>query len=127
MQMLQQLLEFKQSERKWHFPVIAGLSIGTPLLGGYFTGNMQGGNMASMGGFVYTYSLRIVTTMITLMACSFGIMISFSVGMLFGFNPFVASLVLGCWPLWYTWPCTIYTSPVRGFSLAYRPGFRPPD
>lgn len=95
--MLKQLLEIKKSERKWHFPVIAGLSIGIPLLGGYYTGNMQGGNLASLGGLVilYVHSLSIINTMTTLMTCSFGIMLSFSIGLLFGFNPWVASLVLG--------------------------------
>ncbi len=95
--MLQQLLEFRKSDRKWHFPVLAGLSIGIPLLAGYFTGNLQGGRLASMAGLVilYIHSLGVGSRMITLMACSFGIMVSFSAGSLFSFDPFVASLVLG--------------------------------
>lgn len=38
--MLKQLLEFRQTERTWHIPVLAGLSVGIPILAGYFTGNL---------------------------------------------------------------------------------------
>jgi len=95
--MLKQLWEFKQSERKWHFPVLAALSVGIPLLAGYYTGNVPAGKLASIAGLVilYIHSVSIAHTMITLMACSFGIMFSFSIGIIFGFNPFIASFVLG--------------------------------
>ncbi|GEO06327.1 hypothetical protein AAE02nite_39910 [Adhaeribacter aerolatus] len=95
--MLKQLLEFKQTDRKWHFGVLAGLSVGIPLLAGYYTGNMPAVKLASLAGLVilYIHSQNLAHRMITLMACSFGIMVSFSVGIFFGFNPYVASFVLG--------------------------------
>jgi hypothetical protein len=95
--MLYQLIEFKKTDRKWHIPIMAGLSVGIPILAGYYTGNMEGGRLASLAGLVilYIHSLGAANTMITLMACSFGIMLSFSVGSIFSFNPYVASLVLG--------------------------------
>ncbi|MDQ3290202.1 MAG: FUSC family protein, partial [Bacteroidota bacterium] len=95
--MLKQLLEFRQTDRKWDIPILAGLSVGIPILAGYFIGNMPGGKLASMAGLVilYLHSFSIAQSMITLMACSFGLMVSFSVGSLFSFNPYVASLVLG--------------------------------
>lgn len=95
--MLKQLFEFRKTDRKWHIPVLAGLSVGIPLLTGYFTGNLPGGKLASMAGLVilYIHSGSVAERMIILMACSFGIMVSFAVGSIFGFNPFVAPLVLG--------------------------------
>ncbi|MEZ0538901.1 FUSC family protein [Fibrella arboris] len=95
--MLKQLFEFKETDRKWHIPVLAGLSVGIPILAGYFTGTLPGGKLASMAGLVilYIHSIRIANRLIILMACSFGIMVSFSVGSLFSFNPLLAPLLLG--------------------------------
>ncbi|MEI6946293.1 FUSC family protein [Paraflavisolibacter sp. H34] len=95
--MWQQLLEFKQTDRRWHFGVLAGLSVGIPLLAGYFTGHMPEGKLASLAGLVilYLHSHHLASRMLTLMACSFGIMVSFAVGLLFSFNPYGASLALG--------------------------------
>ncbi|WP_375445857.1 FUSC family protein [uncultured Fibrella sp.] len=95
--MLKQLLEFRETDRKWHIPVLAGLSVGIPILAGYFTGALAGGKLASMAGLVilYIHSLSIANRLIILMACSFGIMVSFAVGSLFSFNPLLAPLVLG--------------------------------
>jgi hypothetical protein len=97
MGMLKQLFEFKQTDRKWHLPVLAGLCVGIPVIAGYYTGNMQDGKLASMAGLVILYiqSQSIARRMIVLMACSFGIMVSFAVGVLFGFHPYIASLILG--------------------------------
>lgn len=95
--MLIDLLEFKKTERKWHLPVLAGLCIGVPVLGGYFTGHLQDGKLASMVALVILYiqSEQLSRRMIILMTCSFGMLVSFMVGLLFSFNPYVAALVLG--------------------------------
>ncbi len=95
--MLKQLLEFKKTDRTWHIPVLAGLSVGIPILAGYFTGNLAGGKLASLSGLVilYIHSFRIASRLIILMTCSFGIMISFAVGSLFSFSPVLAPLMLG--------------------------------
>ncbi|TPE43850.1 FUSC family protein [Pontibacter mangrovi] len=95
--MLKQLLEFKKTDRKWHMALLASLCVGIPVLAGYFTGHMQEGKLASMTALVILYiqSQSIVRRMVVLMACSFGMLVSIAVGLLFGFNPYVASLVLG--------------------------------
>ncbi len=95
--MLKQLFELRKTDRKWHLPVVAGLCVGLPVLAGYFTGHLQDGKLASLAALVILYiqSQSLVNRMIILMACSFGILVSFSVGILFGFNPYVAALVLG--------------------------------
>lgn len=98
-------LEFKPSNRKWDFPLLAGLCVGIPILAGYFTGLGAEGKLASLAGLVilYTQTSSIAATMITLMACSFGIMASFLVGLLFSFNPFVAALALGVFAFMVHW------------------------
>jgi hypothetical protein len=95
--MWKQLFEFRKTDRSWHIPVLAGLSVGIPILAGYFTGNLPGGKLASLAGLVilYIHSLSISRRLIILMACSFGIMFSFAVGSLFSVNPILASVVLG--------------------------------
>ncbi|CCG99513.1 hypothetical protein FAES_1503 [Fibrella aestuarina BUZ 2] len=97
--MLKQLLEFKQSDRTWPIPVLAGLSVGIPILVGYFTNALPGGKLASMAGLVILYIPSVgagtVRRLITLMACSFGMMVCFSLGSLFSFNPLIAPLLLG--------------------------------
>ena len=95
--MIKQIFEFKKTDRKWHIPVLAGLCVGIPILGGYFTGTMAGGKLASMSALVilYVHTFSISGGMVTLMTCSFGMMLSFLVGAIFGFNPYVGALALG--------------------------------
>lgn len=95
--MLKELFEFRKTDRKWHLPVLAGVCIGLPVLVGYYTDHLQDGKIASMAALVILYiqSQSIARRMIVLMASSFGIMVSFAVGVLFGFHPVVASVVLG--------------------------------
>ena len=100
--MIRQIFEFKKTDRKWHIPVLAGLCVGIPILGGYFAGAMAGGKLASMSAlvilYVHTFSISGDLRgggMVTLMACSFGMMLSFLVGAVFGFNPYIGALALG--------------------------------
>ncbi|RYY20838.1 MAG: FUSC family protein, partial [Cytophagaceae bacterium] len=81
--MLQPLFEFRATTRPWHFPLLAGLSVGLPLLVGHFTGHLPESKLASLAGLVslYTnYETGLVPRMLTLIACSFGILVSFAVG-----------------------------------------------
>ena len=95
--MLKQLLEIRKTDRKWHLPIVAGLCVGLPVLAGYYSGNLPAGKVASMAALVILYlqSNNLVNRMGILMACSFGIMLSFAVGILFSFDPWGAALVLG--------------------------------
>lgn len=96
--MLSPLLEFRPTNRPWHFPVLAGLSVGLPLLAGHWTGNLAGGKLASLAGLVilYTnYEAGLVHRMLTLMACSFGILVAFVVGAVCGGHPLLAAGGLG--------------------------------
>ncbi|MFN0257497.1 FUSC family protein [Pedobacter ureilyticus] len=95
--MFRHIFEFKKSARTWHLPLIAGICIGVPILGGYFSGYMAEGKLASLAALVILYiqSFDLVKRMMTLMVCSFTILLSFSVGIVFSFNPAIAPLVLG--------------------------------
>jgi len=95
--MLKQLVEFKKTDRPWHLPVLAGLCIGIPILAGYYFDHPQEGKLASLAALVILYiqSFNIVNRMITLMTCSFCIMFSFTIGIIFSFNPILAPFILG--------------------------------
>ena len=76
---------------------MAALCVGVPLFFGYFVGEVADGILASMSGLIILYIpfTPIVNRMGTLMICSFGFIVSFTVGLFFSFNPVIASLILG--------------------------------
>ncbi|OVE63268.1 FUSC family protein [Chryseobacterium mucoviscidosis] len=90
----QYLLEFKQTERKWHFPFLAALCIGSCLFIGYFLGKPNYGALSSLGALTILYftSVPITQRMIHLAICAFGIVFSFTVSSFFGFNIYFAVL-----------------------------------
>lgn len=90
----QYLLEFKQTERKWHFPFLAALCIGSCLFIGYFLGKPNYGALSSLGALTILYftSAPITQRMIHLAVCAFGIVFSFTVSSFFGFNIYFAAL-----------------------------------
>jgi len=94
---LKQLLSFNKSDRQWHLPLIAGLCVGTPMILGWLIDNIEAGKLGSLAGLsiLYIQSDNLEKRMILLMTCCFGIMISYTVGLLFSFNPFLAPLALG--------------------------------
>lgn len=93
---MKQFLTLNKTNRPWHLPILAGLCVGIPLLAGYFTNHLEGGMLASLAGLVILYiqSDYLATRMITLMTCCSGIMLSFSVGLLFSIHPYLAPLAL---------------------------------
>ena len=99
------LFELKKTERLWHIPVLASLCVGLPLLIGYFFDRLDYGILASTGGLVILYlpSTTIANRMITLLACSFGFIFSYAVGISFSFNPIVSAVVLGLYALFVHW------------------------
>lgn len=86
-----------KTTRKWHLPVVAGLSVGIPMIFGWYTNNLEAGKLASLSGLsiLYIQSDRLSERMILLMTCCFGLMTSYAVGLLFSFNPFFAPIALG--------------------------------
>lgn len=91
------IFTFNKTKRKWHFPVVAGISVGIPLFIGWFMGNLEAGKLASLAGLsiLYIQSNDLIERMIILMTCCFGIMVSYTIGLLFSFNLYIAPIALG--------------------------------
>ena len=99
------LFELKKTERLWHIPVLASLCVGIPLIVGNYFDRLDYGILSCMAGLVILYmpTTSVATRMITLLACSFGFMISFFIGVCFSFNPIVSSVVLGLFAMSVHW------------------------
>jgi hypothetical protein len=98
MKLFRELVEFKKTDRTWHLPVLAGLCVGIPVLIGYYTGHLVDGKLASMAGLVILYmqvQQQMANQLIKLMACSFGLMVSFAIGSIASFHPLWSCLILG--------------------------------
>lgn len=96
-QRFQYLLEFKQTERKWHFPFLAALCIGSCLFIGYFLGKPAYGSLSSLGALTILYftSAPMTQRMVHLAICASGIVFSFTISSFFAFNIYLAALSLG--------------------------------
>jgi uncharacterized membrane protein YccC len=90
------LVVFTKSAKRWHAPFLAAACAGTPLLGGYFSGQLSLGLLLCTGSLVILYMPKspLAHKMRVMLLCSLGFMISFAVGLLFGFNRMVATFVL---------------------------------
>lgn len=102
---LKSFFELKKTERLWHIPVLASLCVGIPLLIGYFTNRLEYGLLASTSGLVILHlpTTTVARRMITLLACSFGFMISYTIGLIFSFNPIISALVIGIFSVAVHW------------------------
>jgi hypothetical protein len=86
-----------KTNRQWHLPIVAGLSVGIPLFLGWYADNMEAGKLGSLAGLsiLYIQSDRLTERMMFLMICCFGIMISYTIGLLFSFSSLLAPFALG--------------------------------
>lgn len=94
--MLKSFFTLNKTNRQWHLPIVAGLSVGIPLLLGWWMYNIEAGKLGSLAGLsiLYIQSNRLIERMTILMICCFGIMMSYTVGLLFSFNQFLAPFAL---------------------------------
>lgn len=99
------LFQLKQTERLWHIPVLASLCTGLPLLLGYYIDRLDYGILACLGGLVILYlpSTKLENRMLTLLVCAFGFILSFSIGIVFSFNPYFSALALGLYAFGVHW------------------------
>lgn len=99
------LFQLRKTERLWHIPVLASLCTGLPLLLGYFIGRLDYGILACLGGLVILYlpDTKLEHRMVTLLLCAFGFILSFTVGIVFSFNPYAAALTLGVFAFAVNW------------------------
>ncbi|HSD14351.1 MAG TPA: FUSC family protein [Flavobacterium sp.] len=104
------LFQYKKSERTWHIPFLASLCVGIPLFIGCYFDKPTNGITASIGGLVFLYlpSSSLARRMVTVLACSFGFVFAFTIGVLFSFNPYLSSLVLGLFAAFVHWVSRFY-------------------
>lgn len=92
------LFKLKATNRSRHIPFLAALCIGVPLLTGLYFNNIKYGLIASLAGLVILYiptGATLPNRMMTLLICSFGFMISYTIGICFSFNPILSAVVFG--------------------------------
>lgn len=89
-------IQIKESERKWHFPIIAGICVGICLFIGWFFDKPQYGNISSMGAMTILYFTHasLEKRIFHLIICAFMMTFSFMVGLVFSFSPLAGGLSL---------------------------------
>lgn len=74
---------FARSDRHWSMPFAAALASGAPLLVGAWFGHLAYGLVSSLGGMVFLYlpSTALQHRMVWLMACGFGMITCYTLGL----------------------------------------------
>jgi hypothetical protein len=90
------LVTIKASERRWQLPVAAALASGLPLLIGAWLDRMAYGLVSSLGGLVMLYlpNTPMSHRMVLLMACAFGLIACYTLGLFSHFVPVLMMPVL---------------------------------
>ena len=97
--------KIQKSEREWHIPFLASFCTAVPLFLGLYFNKITYGSLAYMSAFIPNKSLPI--KMITILACSFGFMFAYTLGLLFSFNFLLSSIVLASFSFFIHW-ITLY-------------------
>lgn len=90
----------------YHIPILAAISMGTPLFLGLFLNNIKIGLTMSLSALIVVY-LPIFGTLseriLTILTCSFGFILSYFLGLVFSFNHFFSALVFGIFSMTVNW------------------------
>ncbi|MGV3655779.1 MAG: FUSC family protein [Noviherbaspirillum sp.] len=107
---LRQLTIIHASDRAWQMPVAAALATGLPLLVGAYFQRMDYGMVSSLGGLVFLYlpGTPLYHRMVLLMACSFGMMACYTLGVMSQFFPPLMMPVLVFTSILVTMVCRYY-------------------
>jgi hypothetical protein len=83
------LVTVNASERRWQMPFAAALASGLPVLIGASLGQMAYGLVSSLGGLVFLYlpNTPMSHRMVSLMACAFGMIACYTLGLFSHFFP----------------------------------------
>ncbi len=100
-QSLAELCSIAPTPQRWHLPVLAGCCVAVPgAIGAYF-GNFPDALYACFSSFLVLYlpGTRLAHRMLTLVACAFGFIVCFTVGLLTASQPvlFIPTLLLVSW------------------------------
>lgn len=110
-QEFKQLFAFQDNKRPWAKPVLTTLCVGVPLLSSWGFGNIQGGLLACLSGLVILYlpSQGSFTNRITtLLVCSFGFMVAFTVGQFFSYSSTASVIAFGVFATIIHWIMLYY-------------------
>ena len=104
------LLTVQASDRRWQMPFAAALASGLPLFIGAWFGRLDYGLVSSLGGlvFLYTPQTEMAQRMLTLMACAFGMIACYALGIISHFYPPAIILVLSFLTVVVTMACRFY-------------------
>lgn len=106
------IFKFKPIQRLWHIPVLAGISVALPMFVGILFGNPKNGFIAGCTGLLILYlpfhSQSFAKRMVTILACAFGFMISYAIGIVFSFNPWISSVVFALFAIFAHWTAKIF-------------------
>lgn len=107
---LRHLTTINSSDRLWQMPFAAALALGLPLLVGAYFDRMDYGLVSSLGGLVFLYLPRtpLQRRMISLMACAFGMVACYALGMISHFFPVLLVVVLTLIAILVTMVCRFY-------------------
>lgn len=107
---LRQLTIVQASDRVWQMPVAAALASGLPLLVGAYFNRMDYGLVSSLGGLVFLYlpGTPLYHRMVLLMACAFGMIACYALGMMSHFFPPIMMPVLVFTSILVTMVCRFY-------------------
>lgn len=90
--------KLKSNAKSRHIPILAGLSVGIPLLTGYYFDSISSGLTASLAGLVILYiptSGNLFEIMTKMFVCSFGMIASYTLALFFSFYDVTAVLGFG--------------------------------
>lgn len=108
---VRRMLVLNPSLRPWHFPLVAGLCTGLPVLLGAWLGRLDLGVLGSLGGMVILYlpQATVAYRLVTLVVCGFGFATSFTLAALAGGPSWVSALVLGLVTMLINLVCRFYS------------------
>jgi len=92
------LFALQRSDRPWELPFAAALASGVPLAAGAFAGLPQAGSLGAVAGlsFLYLPATRLHHRIPVIMACAFGMVASYAVGVAGNFAPGAAIGLIAC-------------------------------
>jgi hypothetical protein len=113
---LREVARINTSNRPWQMPVAAAAATGLPLLVGAAVGQLGNGLVASLGGLVFLYlpATALAHRMAWIMACAFGLVASYTLGLLSSVYEPLTIPVLAVIATIVTMVCRSYAVPPPG-------------
>lgn len=104
------MVQLNSTQRPWHFPLLASLCTGLPVLLGAYFGHVDKGVLGALGGMVILYMplSSMAYRMVTLVVCAFGFAVCYTLAILAGGMGWSAALTLGFITLLVNFICRFY-------------------